>query len=440
MFTKIRFKLEIIYLYLKRHKLILTFLTLILAILFLFRKNLVVKYNQYFPKIEKIGIEGQYKYYNLPKNISQKISYGITTGNHTGHFDISPLIEKIDINEEKHEYNFTLKDNQYWHSGKELVAKDFNYQIPGLSFTYPSSKQVIITSETAFSPILSTLSQPLIKKNLDGLGPFTVKKNLMADGYLKRLDLRSADKFYSYRFYQSENDLINAFKIGEVDTIEITSLPGELEKWPDLSINKKIQTDEKYIAVFINTSKFPEKQFRQALSYATPKTTDLNDRALSPISPDSWAYNPSVKNYNYDQQRAVDFFSKNKIDSINLVYNDQRLVSLADNIKKSWEDTLGLKVNAQLTTQIDIQNYDTLLAYGSITSDPDQYLFWHSTQSKTNLTKINHPPIDKLLEEGRQIFDLQERKKIYQEFQKILLEECPAIFLKFPTVYTVSRK
>ena len=125
MFTKIRFKLEIIYLYLKRHKLILTFLTLILAILFLFRKNLVVKYNQYFPKIEKIGIEGQYKYYNLPKNISQKISYGLTTGNHTGHFDISPLIEKIDINEEKHEYNFTLKDNQYWHSGKELVAKDF---------------------------------------------------------------------------------------------------------------------------------------------------------------------------------------------------------------------------------------------------------------------------------------------------------------------------
>ena len=113
---------------------------------------------------------------------------------------------------------------------------------------------------------------------------------------------------------------------------------------------------------------------------------------------------------------------------------------MADNIKKSWEDTLGLKVNAQLTTQIDIQNYDTLLAYGSITSDPDQYLFWHSTQSKTNLTKINHPPIDKLLEEGRQIFDLQERKKIYQEFQKILLEECPAIFLKFPTVYTVSRK
>lgn len=440
MFTKIRFKLEIIYLYLKRHWLILTILALTLIIFFLFQKNIISIYNQYFPKKEKIGIEGQYKYYNLPKNIGQKISYGLTTDNHTGHFESSPLIEKIEIDEEKHEYTFTLKDNQRWHSGKELVAKDFNYQIPGLSFSYPSSKEVIVKSETAFSPILSTLSQPLIKKNLDGLGSFTVKKSLMADGYLKRLDLRSTDKLYSYRFYQSENDLINAFKIGEVDTIEITILPDELEKWSDININKKVQTDEKYIAIFINVSKFPEKQFRQALAYATPKTTDLNDRALSPISPDSWAYNPSVKNYNYDRERAIEFFSKNKIDTIDLAYNDQRLVSLADDIKKNWEDTLGINVNAKLTTQIDTQNYDTLLAYGSITSDPDQYLFWHSTQSKTNLTKINNPPIDKLLEEGRQIFDIQERKKIYQEFQKILLEECPAIFLKFPTIYTISRK
>nr|MBP6989849.1 peptide-binding protein [Candidatus Shapirobacteria bacterium] len=68
-----------------------------------------------------------------------------------------------------------------------------------------------------------------------------------------------------------------------------------------------------------------------------------------------------------------------------------------------------------------------------------QYLFWHSTQKKTNITKINNPRIDKLLEEGRQTFDQQERKNIYQEFQKNLLEECPAIFLKYPIVYTISR-
>ncbi|MFA5025220.1 MAG: hypothetical protein WC503_01815 [Candidatus Shapirobacteria bacterium] len=115
------------------------------------------------------------------------------------------------------------------------------------------------------------------------------------------------------------------------------------------------------------------------------------------------------------------------------------MVEIADNIKKNWEEILGIQVNAHISTQIDTQNYDIILAYGSIPTDPDQYLFWHSTQLKTNLTKINNPKIDKLLEDGRQTFDQQERKKIYQEFQKDLLEECPAIFLKYPTLYTITR-
>ena len=55
------------------------------------------------------------------------------------------------------------------------------------------------------------------------------------------------------------------------------------------------------------------------------------------------------------------------------------------------------------------------------------------------ITKLNNPRIDKLLEEGRQTNDQIERKKIYQDFQTYLLEEVPAIFLYYPTTYTVTR-
>jgi peptide/nickel transport system substrate-binding protein len=58
---------------------------------------------------------------------------------------------------------------------------------------------------------------------------------------------------------------------------------------------------------------------------------------------------------------------------------------------------------------------------------------------ETNLTKINNSRIDKLLEEGRQTFDLQKRKEIYFDFQKYLLEESPVIFLSYPTTYFISR-
>jgi len=112
---------------------------------------------------------------------------------------------------------------------------------------------------------------------------------------------------------------------------------------------------------------------------------------------------------------------------------------LAEEIKTSWQNILEIPVSITIENQPNFDDYDTILTYGAITKDPDQYLFWHSTQTNTNITKLNNPRIDKLLEEGRQTNDQIERKKIYQDFQTYLLEEVPAIFLYYPTTYTVTR-
>jgi peptide/nickel transport system substrate-binding protein len=371
--------------------------------------------------------------------ITNKISYGLTISSDNNKFEISPLVKNLVIRQDNTQYIFELNQNIHWHKGKIFTASDVNYKIPGLTITSSDSQHLTIQTDKAFAPILSTLSLPLIKKNFDSLGEYQVTSFDYQDGYIKNLFLKSPNDSLSYRFYQNENDLLNAFKIGEIDQIQISSIPENLNQWPKINISKDIRTDQKYVALFINTTKINSKQLRQALAYATPKTNDLNERAISPISPLSWGYNPNVKDYAFNQVKAKEFFAKNRIDNIDLTYNDRRLVNIADDIKKNWEEILGIKVNAHLSNQIDTQNYDVILAYGSIPVDPDQYLFWHSTQSQTNLTKINNPRIDKLLEEGRQTFDQQERKNIYQEFQKILLEECPAIFLKYPTLYTISR-
>lgn len=439
MLTKLRFKLELLFVYFKRNWLYFLISLLIGSSLIIFRQNIISLYKKVNHPTQKIGIEGLFTSNNLPPEISQKISYGLTINTGSNKFDISPLVKSLDIQNDQTQYFFELNPDFKWHSKQSLKSSDFNYKIAGLNISFPDSNHLIIQTEKPFAPIFSTLSEPLIRKNFDGLGKYKVDSFQYQDGYLKNLFLKSENSNLLYRFYQNETDLLNAFKIGEVDQIEISSVPEDLNNWPKLKITKNIKTDERYLALFINTEKFNSKQFRQALAYATPKTKDLNERALSPISPTSWAYNPEVKEYAFNETRAKELIKGNEIESINLSYNDRRLIDLADSIKKSWEEILGIKVNAQISNQIDIQNYDIILAYGSILNDPDQYLFWHSTQTKTNITKINHPPIDKLLEEGRQTFDQQERKKIYLEFQKILLEESPAIFLKYPILYTISR-
>ncbi len=441
MFTKIHFKLEILWIYLKKHWLIATVIFLIITAAFIFKNQIVSIYNQPSWHTKIIGLEGRYTVDTLPDEISQKISFGLMTLSENQKPEISQIVDSLDIQNENKDYIFNLKNNIYWSNGKNLTAYDINYKIDGVSITPLSQYSIKISSESAFEPILALLSQPLIKKNFNGLGEYSVTKVTYQEGYIKTIYLKPRHKDLNpikYYFFFNQNDVVHAFKIGNVDEIRINSLPQELTTWKNLNISKKIETNEKYVAIFINTQKISNRQIRQALAYSTTKG-DKNERCLGPISPTSWAYNPDIKEYNYNKTRAKELLGDEKIDHLNLSVNNRELLSVAESIKTSWQETFGIPVSISIENQININDYETLLTYGAITKDPDQYLFWHSTQVNTNITKLNDARIDKLLEEGRQTSDQIERKKIYQDFQTYLLEESPAIFLYYPTIYTINR-
>jgi len=435
MLTKIRFKFELYFFYLKKNLLFIIF-GLIAGFLIITYQNQI---KSLFTPVVKIGIEGLYTTANLPPTISDKISLGLTKINENDKTVISAIVKESTVSQDKKNYIFKIDTNATWQDGKKLTSHDIKLQIPGTSIKYPSSDSISITSDKVFSPLESLLSKPLFKNGLIGLGQYKVGEIKYQDGYVNYLRLTSSQNPPTiYRFYQNQTDLISAFKIGEVDQISLTSVPTDIESGWKVATTKNVSTNTKYTAVFLNTQKLNIKQLRQALAYATPKSTDKNDRCLSPISSTSWAYNPTVKEYGFNPTRARELFEKNKIESINLSVGDRSLLTTAENIKKNWEDILKIKVNLTVG-QIDTNNFDAIIHYGSIPTDPDQYLFWHSTQTKSNVTKLNNAKIDKLLEDGRATFDTIERKRIYQDFQKALLEESPAIFLSYPTTYTVTR-
>jgi len=290
---------------------------------------------------------------------------------------------------------------------------------------------------------LSVLTKPLFKKNLIGLGPYQVKQTTYDEGYFKQITIVPTDtndhSSITYKFYPGTEEIINAYKLGEIDEMETNYLPPEMTSWGNTKITQKVQSDKKYVAIFLNTAKLNSKSTRQALAYATPKTTDKNERCLGPIPPNSWAYNASIKEYSYNPVRAKELIKDNEIEKINLSITDRKLLPTAEKISTSWQEILGIKTTITIEDHINTQNYDAVLAYSGIPSDPDQYSFWHSTQTETNITHLNNSRIDKLLEEGRVQTDMVERKTTYLDFQKFLLEESPAIFLSYPTSYKFSR-
>lgn len=442
MLTKIKFKFQLFFSYLKKNWfLTLIFIAIAVSAIF-FRNQIISFYNLpvWHPKI--IGMEGLYTASNLPEEINNHISPGLIVYNETQKPVISPIVDSLDIQNDNKDYIFNLNNNIYWSNGKKFTAYDINYQISGINIIPISNHQVKISLDTPFAPILSLLSKPLLKKTLIGLGDYKVTKITYQDGYIKTLKLKPKDQnknSLEYRFFNSEQDVIDAYKIGNVDEIKINSLPQEFNTWNKTKISQTVNTTDKYIAIFLNTQKISSKQIRQALAYATPKSKDKNERCIGPISPQSWAYNPTIKEYNLNSTRAKELLGKEDVGKINLSVTDPRLLSIAENIKNSWKDILKADVSITIENQIDLNNFDAILTYGAITKDPDQYLFWHSTQTNTNITKLNNSRIDKLLEEGRQTNNQNERKIVYQDFQKYLLEECPAIFISYPTIYTISR-
>ena len=442
MFTKIFFKIQLLWFYLKKHFLFVFIFSFLAISFFVFKQQIISFYQLPIWHPEIVGLQGRYTIDSLPNEITKKISLGLTINNENQKPINSPLVKNLNIENESKDYIFTLNEGIYWSSGKKFTAYDINYQIPGVDITPISENVVKITTSNDFSPLLSLLSKPIIKKNYDGLGDYLVSNITYQEGNIKSLDLKPKNKkqkIIKYRFFSNEQNVINAYKIGNVDKIKINSLPQEFNNWNKTKIAKQIETDQKYIAMFINTQKISSKQIRQALAYATPKTKDKNERCLGPISPTSWAYNPKVKEYNLNYTRAKELLKDEKLETLKITVNDRQLLGLAEEIKNSWEKTFGIPVSISIENQINRENYDVLLTFGAITQDPDQYLFWHSTQTNTNITKLNNARIDKLLEEGRQQTDQIERKKIYQEFQTFLLEESPAIFLSYPTVYTITR-
>ncbi len=135
---------------------------------------------------------------------------------------------------------------------------------------------------------------------------------------------------------------------------------------------------------------------------------------------------------------------------INLtIVDDQESGQIAGIIKDSWAK-IGVKVAITPIPVKEIQssavkpkNYEALLFSEQVGNDPDVYVFWDSTQAGTdglNLSNYKNEDADKALEDGRTSLDQNQRIADYQQFQTLLTNDAPAVFLFSPYYTYVQNK
>lgn len=393
-------------------------------------------------KTERIGVTGRFTTENLPQEITEMISSGLTKVSIDSNIEPS-LAKSWESPDKGKTWIFYLKEDIKWQDGSPVTSETIKYEFSDVEIEKPDEKTIIFKLENPFSPFPAVVSQPTFKKGLLGVGDWEVNKVSLAGNVIQRLEIKKDKHKIIYIFYPTEERTKLAHKLGEVDILLNLIDPSPFDSWSTVKITGTTNKNQ-YVAIFYNTSDrfLSDKSLRQALSYAIDKSVFEGERAFSPIAPNSWVYNPQVKPYEYDVERASNLLEK--------IPEDQReelvirlsttppLLSKAEKISDYWKE-IGIETNVNVTSTVPTE-YQAFLAIVDMPKDPDQYAMWHSTQSETNISNYENPRIDKLLEDGRLELDIEERRKIYLDFQRFLIEDSPVTFLYHPVYYTVSRK
>ena len=168
-------------------------------------------------------------------------------------------------------------------------------------------------------------------------------------------------------------------------------------------------------------------------------------------------YFEEVEKYDFDLEKAKGILQEKSSDEekarfeINLIAtNWPELEQTAQILKSQWERA-GFTVNLEIVDALTVQQehirpreYEALLFGEVLGALPDPFAFWHSSQKKDpglNLALYDNKDADELLEQARQTPDDELRNEKYFEFQEIVVEDLPAIFIHSPFyLYPISDK
>jgi len=421
-----------------------------------------------------IGLVGFYTLDTLPPEITQLMSSGMTRIEDDGSV-IPDISERWTTEDDGKTYRFVLKKNLQWQDGKPLVPEDVDYHFQDVQ-TISTPNEIVFKLPESFVPFPSVVSKPILRneetqhllffkrRTLVGLASYKMESYQEKGKRLSELIIANNQERRIYRFYLTEEDAVLGYKRGEVDDVpDLTSIP-DVQAWSTTQMSTTLNNN-RYLAVFFNLENpIFQKNIRQALSYAVTKPTD-DTRANGPINPNSWAYLPGGKTYDYDEERGSDRLLA-ELDQLGApmefdLTTTPTFESDGSRIKQEWEalgqsalakcqantnikdksvcENLKISVNVRITTFPDTSNFQSLLIGQEVPSDPDQYYLWHSSQP-TNFSHYRNTRIDSLLEKGRVTADQNERLAIYQEFQQFFLEDAPAVFLRYLPSYEIKRK
>jgi len=414
------------------------------------------------------------------------------------------LAEKWEIRNSGKTIRFYLRKNVFWHDGKKFTARDvlFTYKKlvdPNIRTPYRSDYTLIknvrivnpyiidINYQVPFAPALESWGIGILPEHIFASGDFhnhPANRQPIGTGPFQFISWKTDEKIvlkanrnyfanrvqiarYIQRVIPDQSVLFLEMQSEAVDEINLT--PDQWQAYPQIFRHyRKFHYPSfsyTYLAFNLLHPLYRQKKFRQAIALAINKPEIIagallghGQAATGPFPPQSWAYNPEVRDYPYNPQKAekllaeLGYTSKNaegyltkngQVLEFTLLTNlGNKTREIVAQIIQSQLKKVGIKVNIRILEWatfinqfVNQKNFEAILLGWNLGRDPDQYIIWHSSQrgpGQYNIIGYQNHQVDRLLEVGRSTFDFGRRKKIYQQLHKILSQDLPYIFLYYP--------
>lgn len=314
-----------------------------------------------------------------------------------------------------------------------------------------------------------------------GSGPFKFDGFLVEDDQIVGVSLAAFEDYYAdppfielinFKYYPDPESALSAYQSGEI--LGISQVTNEIltPALGEPGLNMHAGRVPTLSIIFLNLDDpqspfFQDVSIRQALLMGIDRPRiiqQLNQGqailAHGPIFPGSWAYFDGIEKIEYNPETAIQLLrsagytipaSGNAVRtneegtslSFDLAYPEgEATQALAEAIAADWE-RIGVEANLVAVPYEDLigdylepRGYQAALVEINLTQspDPDPYPFWDQAQitGGQNYSQWNDRQASEFLEEARVELNMDERRRLYNNFQVRFTNELPSLPLFYP--------
>lgn len=207
----------------------------------------------------------------------------------------------------------------------------------------------------------------------------------------------------------------------------------------------------------ITKEPFNKKELRQAVAEALDRDQinktvyfGVNTVGQGPVPPSSWAFDANAKPYGANIARAKEYLKAGgKPDGfafdLKISSGSPTTTQLAQLVKDQLAKagitmTIVQQERTKTSTDQNSGDFQALIFGWSGRPDPDGNLYniFH-TGGGLNYGGYSVPQVDDLLEKARAASDQSQRKDLYQQAQKLIVDDTPMAFFNFVPAYLVAQ-